>query len=167
MDITEHGRVAAAGKVGEDDRVLQWVTFELAGETYGIDVMAVKEVLRHQDIAPVPGAPDYVLGIINIRGKVISVISTRGRFGLPEVEADRNTRIMIVEIGDYIVGIVVDSVAEVVYVRQSEIDTTPTTGHEDGARFIQGLCQREGQLLILLDLEKMISQQELAEIDQC
>jgi len=142
MDITEHGRVAAAGKVGEDDRVLQWVTFELAGETYGIDVMAVKEVLRHQDIAPVPGAPDYVLGIINIRGKVISVISTRGRFGLPEVEADRNTRIMIVEIGDYIVGIVVDSVAEVVYVRQSEIDTTPTTGHEDG-------------------------QQELAEIDQC
>jgi purine-binding chemotaxis protein CheW len=166
MGFTEHGRAAAAENTGNGDQVLQWVTFDLAGETYGIDVMAVKEVLRHQEIAPVPGATDYTLGIINIRGRVISVISTRRRFGLPDAEVDDNARIMIVEIGDYVIGIVVDSVAEVVYIKRSEIDTTPSTGNDDGSRFIQGVCQRGEQLLILLDLEKMISQEELAEIDQ-
>lgn len=166
MGFTEHGHAATAEDSGNGDQVLQWVTFELEGETYGIDVMAVKEVLRYQEIAPVPGAPDYVLGIINIRGKVISVISTRQRFGLQNVEADDNARIMIVEIGDYVIGIVVDSVAEVVYIKRSQIDTTPSTGREEGSRFIQGVCQRGEQLLILLDLEKMISQEELAEIDQ-
>ncbi len=166
MEFSEHGRAAAAAEARGGDQVLQWVTFDLDGETYGIDVMAVQEVLLHQDIAPVPGAPGYVLGMINIRGRVISVISTRRRFGLPDVEPDKNTRIMIVEIGDYTIGIVVDSVAEVVYVKQSQIDTTPTTGQDEGSRFIQGVCQRGEQLLILLDLEKMISQRELAEIDQ-
>lgn len=166
MEFSEHGRAAAAAEARGGDQVLQWVTFDLDGETYGIDVMAVQEVLLHQDIALVPGAPGYVLGMINIRGRVISVISTRRRFGLPDVEPDKNTRIMIVEIGDYTIGIVVDSVAEVVYVKQSQIDTTPTTGQDEGSRFIQGVCQRGEQLLILLDLEKMISQRELAEIDQ-
>lgn len=166
MNSTEHGRMAAAQSARNGDEVTQWVTFHLAGESYGINVMAVQEVLRYQEIAPVPGAPDYVLGIINIRGKVISVISTRRRFGLPEGEVDDEARIVIVEIGDYIIGIVVDSVAEVVYIRNSEIDVTPATGQDDGSRYIQGVCQRGEQLLILLDLEKMISQEELAEIDQ-
>lgn len=149
-----------------DDEVLQWVTFALEGETYGVNVMVVKEVLRYQEVAPVPGAPPYVLGIINIRGTVISVISTRRRFGLPDVEPDDNSRIMIVEIGEYVVGIVVDSVAEVVYLKQSAIEATPNAGQDDAARFIQGVSKRGEQLLILLDLEKMISQDELAEIDQ-
>lgn len=163
-------RSALAGTTSQGDQVLQWVTFELEGETYGIDVMAVKEVLRYQEIAPVPGSPAYVLGIINIRGKVISVISTRRRFNLPDAAGDaaalEQARIMIVEIGDYVIGIVVDSVAEVVYLKQSQIDSTPATGQDDSARFIQGLCNRGDQLLILLDLGKMISQDELAEIDQ-
>ncbi len=158
--------MAEAGRIINDGEVLQWVTFQLASETYGVNVMAVKEVLRYQDIAPVPGAPSHVMGIINIRGKVITVISTRRRFGLPDVEPDENARIMIVEIGDYVVGIVVDSVAEVVYLKSSEIDVAPNVGQDDSARFIQGVCNRESQLLILLDLEKMISQEELAEIDQ-
>jgi purine-binding chemotaxis protein CheW len=98
----------------QDDPVLQWVTFQLEDETYGIDVMVVREVLKYQDIAPVPGAPDYVMGIINIRGTVISVINTRLRFGLSEKEPEENTRIVILEIGQHIIGIVVDSVAEVV-----------------------------------------------------
>lgn len=149
-----------------DDEVLQWVTFALEGETYGVDVMAVREVLRFQEVAPVPGAPDYVLGIINIRGAVISVISTRRRFGLPQTEADDNSRIMIVEIGSYIIGIVVDSVAEVVYLKQSDIESTPNAGQDDASRLIQGVCKRGEQLLILLDLEKMLTREELAEIDQ-
>ena len=132
-----------------DDAVLQWVTFQLDNETYGVNVMAVKEVLRFTSIAPVPGAPDYVTGIINIRGTVISVIKTRRRFGLPDAEPGDQTRIVIIEIGRHVIGIVVDSVAEVVYLRQLEIESTPNVGQDESARFIQGVCNRNGELLIL------------------
>ncbi len=149
-----------------DDRILQWVTFQLEQETYGVNVMAVKEVLRFTSIAPVPGAPDYVTGIINIRGTIISVINTRRRFGLPDAEPDEQTRIVIIEIGRHVIGIVVDSVAEVVYLRQSEIETAPNVGQEETARFIQGVCNRNNELLILVELDKMLSDAELSELDQ-
>lgn len=148
------------------EEVLQWVTFHLNDETYGVNVMAVKEVLRHTDIAPVPGSPDYVLGIINIRGTVISVINTRRRFGIPDQDPTDNTRIVIIEIGKYVVGIMVDSVAEVVYLRQSEIETAPNVGKDDSARFIQGVCNKNDELLILVEFDKLISQDELEELSQ-
>lgn len=148
------------------DKVLQWVTFHLDNETYGVNVMAVKEVLRYTDIAPVPGAPDYVLGIINIRGTVISVINTRRRFGLQDQEPTDNTRIVIIEVGKHVVGIMVDSVAEVVYLKQSEIETSPTVGKDDSARFIQGVCNKNDELLILVEFEKLLSQEELEELSQ-
>ena len=148
-----------------DDQVLQWVTFNLENETYGVNVMVVKEVLKFQDIAPVPGAPDYVMGIINIRGTVISVINTRRRFGLHDREPDDNTRIVILEIGKHVLGIVVDSVAEVVYLRVSEIETAPQVNKDETARFITGVCHREDQLLILVELDKLLTEEELAELD--
>lgn len=155
----------AEAKKQDNDQVLQWVTFQMENETYGVNVMAVKEVLKFQDIAPVPGAPDYVLGIINIRGTVISVINTRCRFGLPDREPDDNTRIVIIEIGRHIIGIVVDSVAEVVYLRQSQIESAPQVNKDESARFIQGVCHRDDQLLILVELDKLLTDEELAELD--
>jgi len=149
----------------QDDPVLQWVTFQLEDETYGVDVMVVREVLKYQDIAPVPGAPDYVMGIINIRGTVISVINTRLRFGLPEKEPEENTRIVILEIGKHIIGIVVDSVAEVVYMKRSEIESAPQVNKDDSARFIQGVCHRDDKLIILVELDKLLSEEELRELD--
>ena len=79
---------------GAEDPILQWVTFRLDNETYGINVMQVQEVLRHTEIAPVPGAPSYVLGIINLRGNVVTVIDTRQRFGLTPAPITDNTRIV-------------------------------------------------------------------------
>ena len=122
-----------------NDEVLQWVTFQLEEETYGINVMQVREVLRYSEIAPVPGAPDYVLGIINLRGNVVTVIDTRSRFGLMQGEITDNTRIIVIESERQVIGILVDSVAEVVYLRSSEIDTTPSVGTDESAKFIQGL----------------------------
>ena len=142
------------------DEVLQWVTFQLEEETYGINVMQVREVLRHTEIAPVPGAPDYVLGIINLRGNVVTVIDTRSRFGLMQGEISDNTRIIVIESERQVIGILVDSVAEVVYLRSSEIDTTPSVGTEESAKFIQGVSNREDKLLILLDLNKLLSEDE-------
>ena len=132
-----------------NDEVLQWVTFQLEEETYGINVMQVREVLRYTEIAPVPGAPDYVLGIINLRGNVVTVIDTRSRFGLMEGEITDNTRIIVIESEHQVIGILVDSVAEVVYLRSSEIDTTPSVGTDESAKFIQGVSNRDGKLLIL------------------
>lgn len=150
---------------GSDDPVLQWVTFRLENETYGINVMQVQEVLRYTEIAPVPGAPDYVLGIINLRGNVVTVIDTRQRFGLQSTDVTDNTRIVIIEADKQVIGIMVDSVAEVVYLRQSEIETAPNVGNEEAAKFIQGVCNKNDELLILVDLEKMMTAEEWAELD--
>eukprot|EP00232_Nephroselmis_pyriformis_P019213 CAMPEP_0182900148 /NCGR_PEP_ID=MMETSP0034_2-20130328/28607_1 /TAXON_ID=156128 /ORGANISM="Nephroselmis pyriformis, Strain CCMP717" /LENGTH=156 /DNA_ID=CAMNT_0025034295 /DNA_START=532 /DNA_END=1002 /DNA_ORIENTATION=+ len=147
-----------------NDEVLQWVTYRLDEETYGINVMQVQEVLRYTEIAPVPGAPDYVLGIINLRGNVVTVIDTRSRFGLPPTDITDNTRIVIIESDEQVVGILVDSVAEVVYLRSSEIDSAPNVGTEESAKFIQGVSNRSGQLLILVDLNKLLSEDEWDEM---
>ena len=119
----------ASSAKGSEDPILQWVTFKLDNETYGINVMRVQEVLRYTEIAPVPGAPSYVLGIINLRGNVVTVIDTRQRFGLVPTEVNDNTRIVIIEADKQVVGILVDSVAEVVYLRQSEVETAPNVGN--------------------------------------
>lgn len=148
-----------------DDPVLQWVTFRLDNETYGINVMQVQEVLRYSEVAPVPGAPPYVLGIINLRGNVVTVIDTRLRFGLEQTETTDQTRIVIIETENQVVGILVDAVAEVVYLRQSEIETTPNVGNDETAKFIQGVCHKNNELLILVDLEKMMSDGEWAELN--
>lgn len=132
---------------GAEDPVLQWVTFRLENETYGINVMQVQEVLRYSEIAPVPGAPSYVLGIINLRGNVVTVIDTRLRFGLSTADTTDQTRIVIIEAENQVVGILVDAVAEVVYLRQSEIETTPNVGNEESAKFIQGVCHKNDDCL--------------------
>ncbi len=147
-----------------EDPILQWVTFRLENESYGINVMQVQEVLRYTEIAPVPGAPPYVLGIINLRGNVVTVIDTRSRFALPNAETTDQTRIVIIEAENQVVGILVDAVAEVVYLRQSEIETTPNVGNDESAKFIQGVCHKNDELLILVDLEKLMSDEEWMEI---
>ncbi len=147
-----------------DDSIIQWVTFHLENEKYGIKVMQVQEVLRMTEIAPVPGAPHYVLGIINLRGNVVTVIDTRRRFGLPDVENDDETRIVIVEANNNVVGILVDSVAEVVDLKKSEIESTPNVGKDESSKYIQGVSSREGELLILVDVNKLLSEEEWQDV---
>ena len=157
-------RVLSSNAADVNDEVLQWVTFHLEEETYGINVMQVQEVLRYSEIAPVPGAPAYVLGIINLRGNVVTVIDTRTRFGLNSAEVTDNSRIVIIEAEKQVIGILVDSVAEVVYLRSSEIDSAPNIGTEESAKFIQGVSNRDGELLILVDLNKLLSDEEWDEL---
>ena len=149
-----------------DDPMLQWVTFKLGDETYGINVMQVQEVLRYTEIAPVPGAPEYVLGIINLRGSVVTVLDTRTRFGLADVEVTDQSRIVIVEVDGQVVGMLVDSVAEVVYLRQSDIETAPNVGNEETSKFLHGVSNRDGDLLILIELEKILSDEQWQEVNE-
>jgi purine-binding chemotaxis protein CheW len=148
-----------------ENEVLQRVTFQLENETYGINVMQVQEILRYSEIAAVPGAPDYVLGIINIRGNVVTVIDTRSRFGLMPAEITDNSRIVIIEAETQVIGILVDSVAEVVYLKKSEIEDAPNVGTEESSQFIQGVANRENGLLILVDLNKLLSDEEWDELN--
>jgi purine-binding chemotaxis protein CheW len=148
-----------------DDPLIQWVTFKLADEIYGLDVMQVQEVLRYCEISPVPGSPSYVLGIINLRGAVVTVMDTRERFGLPRDKISDQSRILVIEAENHVIGMLVDSVAEVVYLRQSEIDVSPSIGNDESSRFIQGVCYKNDALLILVELSKMLSASELAELE--
>jgi len=147
-----------------DSGTLQCVTFTLEDEIYGIDVMQVQEVLREVEVAPVPGAPHYVLGIINLRGNVVSVIDARTRFGLPTKESDDMTRIIVIEAQQQIIGILVDSVAEVVDIARKDIDTAPNVGNSETAKYIDGVVSRGDSLLILVDLNKLLSEEEWGEI---
>ncbi|VAW92302.1 Positive regulator of CheA protein activity (CheW) [hydrothermal vent metagenome] len=144
--------------------ITQWVTFFLDSEKYGIKVMQVQEVLRMTEIAPVPGAPHYVLGIINLRGNVVTVIDSRKRFGLPEKETDDSTRIVIIEAGENVVGILVDSVAEVVDLRTNDIESAPNVGTDESSKYIQGVSSVSEELLILVDVNKLLSDEEWNEM---
>jgi purine-binding chemotaxis protein CheW len=144
--------------------LIQFVTFILMDEVYGINVMQVQEVLRVTEIAPVPGAPSYVLGIVNLRGNVVTVIDTRKRFGLASTEMDDSSRIIVIESERQVVGILVDAVAEVVELRENEIDAAPNVGTEESSRYIQGVATQEDRLLILVDLNKLLTDEEWQEI---
>ena len=162
--MSEDKLLSAKKNADNNDEILQWVTFKLEDETYGVNVMQVQEILRYTEIAPVPGAPSYVIGIINLRGNVVTVIDTRSRFGLPDIEATDNSRILIIEAEEQVIGILADSVSEVVYLRSSEIDSAPNIGTEESAKFIQGVSNRDGELLILVDLNKLLNDEEWDEL---
>jgi len=153
-----------ATSASTDDSIIQWVTFRLADEIYGINVMQVQEVLRVSEIAPVPGAPHYVLGIINLRGNVVTVVDTRIRLGLEISELTDATRIVIIEGTRQVVGILVDCVAEVVDLPMSEVESAPNVGNDESARYIQGVASCNGELLILVDLNKLLTDEEWDEL---
>jgi len=136
----------------------QWATFRVKQELFGIDVMQVKEVLRIVDITPVPGADNSILGIINVRGNVVTVIDTRRLFILPEVDYNDDTRIIVVELNDKeVIGLVVDSVDEVINLPQNRVDRAPSLNSDESTkRFVQGVCYHNNILIILLDLTKML-----------
>ncbi len=143
---------------------MQCVTFTLADETYAINVMGVQEVLRVTEIAPVPGAPSYVLGIINLRGNVVAVIDARNRFGLMPEDMTESTRIVIIEANENVIGILVDSVAEVVELDASEIEPAPNVGNDESSRYIKGVAHRDNELIILVDLDKLLSEEEWMDV---
>ncbi|MCV6591213.1 MAG: chemotaxis protein CheW [Marinobacterium sp.] len=147
-------------RANQDDIVYhQWATFRVDNELYGIDVVQVKEVLRYSEITPVPGSNHYILGIINLRGNVVTVLDTRQLFDLPPVPEDDDTRIIVVEFNEQeVVGMVVDSVDEVINLPQNDVDRAPNVASEETTRrFVQGVCYNEGVLIILLDLVKMLN----------
>ncbi len=139
----------------------QLVSFNLGDEEFGIEVLKVREIIRMTGITHMPNTPHYVEGIINLRGKVIPIISMRRKFGLAETESNNQTRIIVVDVDGDLTGFIVDAVSEVIRISDSEIQPPPpvVSGGVD-QECITGVINRADRLLVLLSLDKMFSQGE-------
>jgi purine-binding chemotaxis protein CheW len=135
----------------------QLVVFALAKEAYGVDISTVHEIIRMQAITKVPRAPDFVEGIINLRGKVIPVVDMRKRFGLTVSQQTKDSRIVVVDISDQEVGMVVDAVIEVLRIPSESVDPPSTVITTSDSTYLQGIAKLEDRLIILLDLEQILS----------
>jgi purine-binding chemotaxis protein CheW len=143
--------------------IIQLVSFELDKEEYGVDVLAVREIIRLPAITKMPNTPDYVEGIINLRGTVVPIISLRRRFNLMENEASRSSRILVMETTGGLNGFIVDAVAEVIRISAGEIQPPPAITFGNAAQeCITGVVNHAERLLIVLDLNKLFSDAEQA-----
>jgi purine-binding chemotaxis protein CheW len=132
------------------------VGFRVGRETYGLPIATLHEIVRVPEITSVPDAPDYLEGVINLRGKIVSVIDLRKRFGQPAPALDRHSRILVVEHRGRLAGMIVDSASEVLKIPQSEIDPAPAMMLEGGLDCVVGLGKYQGRLIILLDINKVL-----------
>ena len=133
----------------------QLVVFELSGESFGIDINAVQEIIRMQQITDVPKAPMHVKGIINLRGKVIPIVDLRDKFGLAQTEETKSTRIVVVDVTGCTVGMIVDAVSEVLRMNKDQIED-PSAIIESYEKYLLGIGKLEERLVLLLDLSKVI-----------
>jgi purine-binding chemotaxis protein CheW len=149
-----------------DDELLQLVTFSTGDEEFGVDILRVQEIIRTMAITKVPKSPEFVEGVINLRGKVIPIIDLRRRFGLQSKEHDKHTRIIVIEINTMIVGFVVDSVSEVLRIPASTVEPPPPVVAGLESEYISGVGKLEDRLLILLDLDRLLSRADIDALGQ-
>jgi purine-binding chemotaxis protein CheW len=152
------------------DKEGKYLTFTLAEEEYGIGILKIKEIIGMLPITSVPQTPDFVKGVINLRGKVIPVMDLRLRFGMMSMDYTERTCIIVVEIngqaGTILVGIVVDAVSEVLNIKGNDIEKTPTFGTKLNTDYILGMAKMEGGVKILLDIDQVLSSDELSMLSE-
>ena len=139
-------------------RAGKYLTFVLADEEYGLEILKVREIIGMMDDTAVPRTPSYVKGVINLRGKVIPVIDLRLKVGMPETERTDQTCIIVVDIGNVEMGIIVDRVSEVLDIAADDIEDAPSFGSQVNTEFILGMGKANGKVTILLDISKLLSQ---------
>lgn len=145
----------------QDDELLQLVTFSIGEEEFGVNILKVQEINRTMEITKVPRAPVFVEGVINLRGKVIPIIDLRSRFGLSSKPEDKDTRIIVIEINSVIVGFVVDAVSEVLRIPASTVEPPPPVVAGVESDYISGVGKLKERLLIMLDLDKLLSSEDI------
>ncbi len=151
-----------------NETIYQLVSFVVENEEFGVDILKVQEIIRTVEITRVPKSPEFVEGVINLRGRIVPVIDLRKRFGISKKERDNETRIIVVELTDKVVGFLVDKVKEVIRVEKSIIEPPPDLTTSVNANYITGVAKLQDRLLILLDLDKVLSsneQEHLTEIE--
>ncbi len=144
----------------------QYLTFQLMSEQYGVPIASVREINRVGEITPVPKTPEFVKGVMNLRGKIIPVINLRVRFGMPSVDYTRDTCIIVIDSDFGQVGMIVDAVREVADFSQNQIEPPPMLGNEKTMDFIRGMGKFEDRVIILIDVVSALSQEQLTQMQE-
>ncbi|HXY78117.1 MAG TPA: chemotaxis protein CheW [Candidatus Acidoferrales bacterium] len=139
--------------------LLQLVSFRLGGEEFGLDILRVQEIIRLQPLTRVPNSPDFIAGVMNLRGRIIPVVALRRRFGLEPVSADKQTRIVVVETKGAVLGFIVDAVSEVLRIPAETIEPPPGVGKAE-REYVSGVGKLDDRLLILLDVDRLMRDSE-------
>lgn len=149
-------------EIEEDTQKGKFLTFSLGKEDYGIEIRYVTEIIGIQAITEIPELPDYVKGIINLRGKIIPVMDVRLRFGKPQREYDDRTCVIVIDIEDISIGLIVDRVSEVLNIAESEIVPPPQLDKDCKQKYIKGIGKVEQDVKLLLDCEKLLNDDEIS-----
>ncbi|MFA6448322.1 MAG: chemotaxis protein CheW [bacterium] len=139
----------------------KYLTFTLGDEEYGLGILKVREIIGLMEITRVPRMPDFVRGVINLRGKVIPVVDLRLKFGMAAIENTKETCIIVVDLNEFLMGIVVDQVSEVLNIGDNEIEDTPAFGVSIDTEFIMGMGKAKEKVIILLDIQKVLTTSEI------
>lgn len=152
--------------MNSDTHEIQVACFTLDENTYAVDIMRIREIIKPQKLTSLPKAPPYVEGVINLRGSVIPVIDLRKRFDLPVREIDSGVRLLIVRVAKQLLGFVVDNVTEVITVPAKDIKPPPQIAGGIGAQYLLGVCLSEESLIILLNIDTIFTDREASELGQ-
>ncbi len=147
------------------DKELRIVGFRVGRETFGVPIELVHEIVRVPEITTVPDVPDYVEGVINLRGKIIPIIDLRKRFGEKEIKNGKKNRILVAEIAGRMVGLIVDAASEVLKLQPAEIEAPPNVFEDGGGNYVTAVGKLNGRLIILIDLDKILQRGELQRVD--
>jgi purine-binding chemotaxis protein CheW len=150
--------------IKENKELLQLVSFKIGDEEFGVDILSVQEINRMSQITKVPNTSDFIEGVINLRGRVIPVMDLRVKLGMPRKEHGKNTRIVVVELKGQTIGFIVDEVSEVLRISKEITEAPPEMVGGVNSDYITSIGKLEDRLLILLDLEKIISTSELTKL---
>ena len=145
---------------------LHIVGFRVGRETFGVPIGLVHEIVRVPDITTVPDAPEFIEGVINLRGKIISIIDLRKRFGEREIKTHKKNRIIVSEVGGKLLGLIVDAASEVLKIPQTQIEASPNVFEEGELNYVTGVGKLDGRLVILIDLTKILQSGELRRIGE-
>src|SRR5690242_232383 len=147
-------------------RELHLVGFRIGRETFGVPIALVHEIVRVPEITAVPDSPGYVEGVINLRGKIVSVIDLRKRFGEKEIARNKKNRILVTEADGKMVGLIVDAASEVLKIPENEVEPPPPVFDEGDVNYVTGLGKLQGRLIILIDLSKVLQKGELQRLEE-
>jgi purine-binding chemotaxis protein CheW len=148
------------------EKDLQVVGFRIGNETFGVRIASVREIVRVPEITAVPSAPDTVEGVINLRGKIIPVMDLRKRFGHVDIQPDKKNRILVVELQNKLVGLIVNAASEVLKIPPSQIEAPGSVFAEGESSYVTGVGKLKGRLIILLDVSKLLQQQEVKKLEE-
>ncbi len=148
-----------------EGKILQLVTFKLGSEEFGVDILKVQEINKMMSITKIPNAPNFIEGVINLRGKIIPIVDLRKRLGFKNQEYDKSTRIIVVELDGLVLGFIVDSVSEVLRIPENTIEPPPSMVAGIESEYIEGVGKLDDRLLILLELKKIFSSPEKKDIE--